>query len=170
MNEQKISLQKYVSFTLYSRCFCLCVRDGWRQGQTAILTQLLFLTIAALLPHLGLGCSTGGRWGLQLSVCKLALTQGFLFPTNSTAAGTCLYSFITSTCSRFFFGWLTARSRVNIWQNESTLFRLKKFKIYFLFWILIELFRNYNTLNRKKGFNWIFKIIICLFRYFTVNV
>ena len=47
-------------------------------------------------------------------------------PTNSTADGTCLYSFITPTCFRFFFRlfipvnlWLTARSRVNIWQNNQ---------------------------------------------------
>ena len=38
--------------------FLLCVRDEWRQGQTAILTQLLLLTIAELLPHLGRCCST----------------------------------------------------------------------------------------------------------------
>ena len=95
-------LYKNISLTLYSwKGWCLlCVRDEWRQGQTAILTQVLLLTIAALLPHLGLGCSTGGRgcWGPQPSVCKLVLTLAILFPTNSTAAGTCLCSFITPTC------------------------------------------------------------------------
>ena len=34
---------------------------------------------------------------------QLALTLAFLSLTNSTAADTCLYSFITSTCFRFFF-------------------------------------------------------------------
>ena len=48
-------------------------------------------------------CSTRGRWGPQPSVCKLALTLAFLSPTNSTAAGTCLYSFIKPTCFQFFF-------------------------------------------------------------------
>ena len=50
-----------ISHTLFSKglMFLLCVRDEWRQGQTAILTQLLLLTIAALLPHLGWGRSTG---------------------------------------------------------------------------------------------------------------
>ena len=40
----------------------------------------------------------GGRWEPQPSVYKLFLNLTFLPPTNSTAAGTCLYSFITSTC------------------------------------------------------------------------
>ena len=51
-----------ISHTLFSM-FLWYVRDEWRQGQTAILTQLLFLTIAALLPYffLARGYSTGGR-------------------------------------------------------------------------------------------------------------
>ena len=96
------SLQKYISYTLFSM-FLWCMRDEWRQGQTAILTKVLLLTKAALLPHLGWGCSTGGRWGPHPSVCKLVLTLAFLSPFNSTAVGTCLYSFITPTCFRFFF-------------------------------------------------------------------
>ena len=37
-----------MSHTLFLKglIFLWCVRDGWRQGQTAILTQLLLLTIA----------------------------------------------------------------------------------------------------------------------------
>ena len=64
MNEQILFFTKIcISHTLFSKglMFLLCVRDEWRQGQTAILTQLLLLTIAALLPHLALCCSTGGR-------------------------------------------------------------------------------------------------------------
>ena len=38
---------------------------SWRHGQTAILTQVILATIAALLPHLGRGCSTVGHWGPQ---------------------------------------------------------------------------------------------------------
>ena len=123
MNERThFFIKIYISHTLFSM-FLWCVRDEWRQGQTAILTQLLLLTIAALLPYLGWGCSTGSCWGPQPSVCKLALTLAFLSPTNSTAAGTCLYSFLTTTCFHLFFHWftqvhlwLTARSRVNIQQ------------------------------------------------------
>ena len=97
-----IKICNYHSLFLRGLTFLLCVSDEWRQGQTAILIQLL-LTMAALLLHLGWGCSAGGRWGPQPSVCKLALILAFLYPTNSTAAGTCLYSFITPSYLRFFF-------------------------------------------------------------------
>ena len=82
-------------------------------------TLLSSRTHLALLQHLGWSCSTGGHWGLLPSAG--VHTLGFLSPTNSTAAGICLYTFITPTCFRFFFRlftqvhfWLTARSRVNI--------------------------------------------------------
>ena len=39
------------------------MRNEWREVRIAILTQILLSTIAALLSHLGLGCSTGGHWG-----------------------------------------------------------------------------------------------------------
>ena len=55
MNERKKFLIKIctcISHTLFSM-FLWCVRDGWRQGQTAILTQLLlFFKYLALPPHL----------------------------------------------------------------------------------------------------------------------
>ena len=136
----------YLSHTLFSM-FLWCVRDGWRQGQTAILTQLLLLTISALLPHLGWGCSTRDRWGPQPSVCKLALTPAFLYPTNSTAASTCLYSFIMPTCFRFFFHlftqvhlWLMAQSRVNIQHLDQFFFNLLSFN---------DLFTQYHVLFFK---------------------
>ena len=49
MNERTLFFIKiYISHTLFSKGFMLlwCVRDEWKQGQTAILTQLLLLTIA----------------------------------------------------------------------------------------------------------------------------
>ena len=57
------SLQKYKSLTLcFRKRWCLlCVRNEWRQGRTAILTQALLSAIAVLLSHLGLSCSTGGH-------------------------------------------------------------------------------------------------------------
>ena len=90
------------------------VCERWVEtGTTAILTQVHLLTIAALLLHLGLGCSTGDHRGPQPTVCKLVLTLIFLSPTNSSAAGTCLYSFITPTCFRFFFCLFT---QVHLWR------------------------------------------------------
>ena len=60
-NERTNTLLKIcIAYTLFSM-FRWCVRDGWRQGQTTILTKLLLLTLATLLLHLGGGCSTGGR-------------------------------------------------------------------------------------------------------------
>ena len=100
MNEHT-SLQKYISDSLFSRglMFLWCVRDEWRQGQTAILTQVPLLTIAAFLLHLGLGCSTEGH--SPQSASWFSLWHSYL-QLNSTAAGTCLYSFITPTCFHLF--------------------------------------------------------------------
>ena len=59
------------------------------------------------------------QWGILSQ--QAALTQAFLFQTDSTATGICLYSFITPTFFRFFFRfftqvhlWLMAQLRVNI--------------------------------------------------------
>ena len=50
-----------------------------------------------------LGFAEGHSPPGAFSVCKLVLTRAVLSPTDSTAAGTCLYFFITPTCFRFFF-------------------------------------------------------------------
>ena len=70
-------LYKNMSLTLYSRKGDVCCvwEMSWRQGQTAILTQVLLATIAALLPHLGWGCSTVGPWGPKALCLLLALTS-----------------------------------------------------------------------------------------------
>ena len=88
-----------ISHTLISM-FLWCVRDEWRLWQTAILTQLLLLTIATFLLHLGRGSLRATALSLQAG--PLSLSLAVLSPTHSTAAGTCLYSFITPTCFRFF--------------------------------------------------------------------
>ena len=47
MNETHLFIKICISHTLFPKgLFLWCVRDEWRQGQTAILTQLLLLTIA----------------------------------------------------------------------------------------------------------------------------
>ena len=144
-NETNLFIKICISHDLFSKrlMFLWCVRDEWRQGQTAILTNffswpwhavLSSRTHLALLPHLSWSCSTGDRWGPQPSVCKLVLTLVFLSPTNSTAAGVCLYSFITPTCFCFFtllHLWLTVWSRVNIQHYLTFLSNLTEDYIYF---------------------------------------
>ena len=85
---------KNISLTLYSRCFFRIL--GW------------------------VGLLNRGSLGPQPSVCKLVFTVEFLPPTNSTAAGTCLYSFITPTHFRLFTQvyLLINGSRVNIQQHH----------------------------------------------------
>ena len=79
------------------------------------------LTMAALLPHFGWGCSTVGHWGPQTLSLQAGSHTGMLSPTVSNRPGTWLYYFLTSTCFRCSsaylhrcISWLTARSRVNI--------------------------------------------------------
>ena len=59
-----------ISLTLYFRKgdVCWVWEMSWRQRQTVILTHCSSSPIAALLSHLGLGCSTGGNKGLKPSV------------------------------------------------------------------------------------------------------
>ena len=71
---------------------------SWRQGQTAILTQVLLLTIAALLSHLGWGCSTVSHRGPQ----STQSTSWFSLWHPVCRPGTCLYYFLTSTCFHLF--------------------------------------------------------------------
>ena len=73
--------------------FLLCVRDGWRLGQTAILTQLHLLTLASCIIFKNALSTSYASWlGLlnreslretalsgAFLVCKLALTLAFLW-------------------------------------------------------------------------------------------
>ena len=152
-----IKIYIYIYIYIYISHFILdvsVVRDEWRPGQTAILTQLLL--------HLGWGCSTGGRWELWPSVYKLALTLAFLCPTNSTAAGTYLYSFIMPTCFGFtqVHLWLTAQSRVNIQQSSTPLiFQMSTYGHFSRVplhpphtYILQIMLKNNNSKNTKRNY------------------
>ena len=107
-------LYKNMSHNLFSKglMFLWCVRDG--QGQTAILTQLLLLTITQCVIFKNPLSTSSTSWLGLLNRGSLRPTAPtgssqsaswlvFLSPTDSTAAGICLYSFITLTCFRFFF-------------------------------------------------------------------
>ena len=84
-NERTPICKKYIWHTLFSKGWCfLCLRGEWRQGQTAILTQVLLTTLAALLPHLGWGWSTVGHWGPKALCLPLALTSASCFQLTRT--------------------------------------------------------------------------------------
>ena len=54
-----------LSLFIFETDVLLCGRDEWRQGQTAILTQVILLTIAARLSHLGLlSQQAGSHFGI----------------------------------------------------------------------------------------------------------
>ena len=122
-NERTHFFIKNISLTLYSwKGDVGCEWEmSWRRGQTAILTQVLLATIAALLPRLGWSCSTVGHWGPKALCLPLALTSASCLQLTRTAPGTWLYYCLTSTCFRCSsaylhrcISWLTARSRVSI--------------------------------------------------------
>ena len=97
------SLQKYKSLTFYFRKgdVLLCMRDEWSHGRTAILTHVLLLIIAALLPHLGWGCSTVGHSGPS----PLQTSSHFGIPVSDwlTAAGTLSIFFLNVPLLPLFF-------------------------------------------------------------------
>ena len=123
MNERiHLFIKIYLSHFILEKVDVCCVWEmSWRQGQTAILTQIL-LTIAAFLSHLGLGLfNRGSLWAANPSVCKLTLTLASCIQLTRTAPDTWFYYFVTFTCFRCSsaylhkcISWLTARSRVNI--------------------------------------------------------
>ena len=102
---------------------------SWRRVQTATYWPKVLLNIAALLPHLGWGCSTVGHWGPQALSMQADSHSGILSPNwlqvqlelTQAVCGTWLYDCLTSNCfhcsSSYLqrcISWLTARSRVNI--------------------------------------------------------
>ena len=112
----------YNSHTLFSKGLMSVVCERWVETRTDC-----YIDPSSSLDHSSsssaswLGLLNRGTLGPQPSVCKLVLTLAFLSPIDSTAADTCVYSFITPTCFRSSsvylhrcISWLTARSRVNI--------------------------------------------------------
>ena len=80
-------LYKNISLTLYSQkgwCW-LCVRGELETVDGLLYWTQVLLTIAALLPHLGLDCSTAGHWGLQALSLQADSHAGILSPTDSNS-------------------------------------------------------------------------------------
>ena len=118
-------LYKNISLTLYSRkdwCW-LCVRGGLETGTDCYIFTQVLQTIAAVLSHLGWGCSSVGHWGLKALCLPLALTSVSCPQLTPTDSGTWLYNCLTYTCFRCSSAylhrcipWLMARLRVNTLQ------------------------------------------------------
>ena len=71
----------YLSHFILERVDVGCVWEvSWRRGQTATYLPQVILAIAALLSHLGWGCSTVGHWG-----SKAGSHAGILSPTDSNS-------------------------------------------------------------------------------------
>ena len=136
MNERThFFINVYLSHFILERVDVSVVCERWVEtGTDYYIDSTLLLTIARCvifknsLSTSWLGLLNQGSLRATASVYKLALTLAFLSLTDSTAAGICLYSFITPTYFRFFFRlftqvhlWLTAQSRVNIqqWENKK---------------------------------------------------
>ena len=128
MNKQtRFFIKIYLSHFILERVDVGCVWEvSWRWGQTATYWPKVLLTIAALLPHLGL---VGHPWvteGPKPSVCRW-LSGWHLVPNwlqlqlTQAVCGTRLYNCLTPTCfhcsSAYLhrcISWLTAWLRVNI--------------------------------------------------------
>ena len=92
MNETNTLLYKNIPLTLYSwKGDVSCVWEvSWRRGQTATYWPKVLLTIAALLPHLGWGCSTVGHCKLILMLASCPVTDSnskWNWPKPSVAPG-----------------------------------------------------------------------------------
>ena len=87
MNERTHFVIKiYLSHFILERVDVDCVWEvSWRQGQTVTYWPKVLLTIAALLPDLGWGCSTVSYWGLQALSLQVDSHAGILSPTDSNS-------------------------------------------------------------------------------------
>ena len=112
MNEHT-SLYIYLSHFILERVDVGCVWEmSLRREQTATYWPKVLLTIAALFPHLGWGCSTVGHWGSQALSLQADSHAGILFPNRlqlqlemeltQAVCGTWLYNCLTSTCFCLF--------------------------------------------------------------------
>ena len=119
-----------ISHTWFSKDLKLVVCERWAGDVDRLLywPQLL-LTIAALPPRLGWGCSNVGHWGsnalclplaLNSASCPLVSNSNWLKPPVSW-----LYFCLTPTCFcsssvylHWCISWLTVRSRVNMLHHD----------------------------------------------------
>ena len=85
------TLYKNISLTLYSRkgwCW-LCVRGELETGTDCCILSQVLLTIAALLSHIGWGCSTVTLWGPKALCQPLALISASCPQLTPTVSSRC---------------------------------------------------------------------------------
>ena len=89
-------------------------------GDRLLYWPRVLLTIAALLPHLGWGCSTVGHWGPKALCLPLSLTSASSLQRTQAVCVLVISLFNAHRCSSAYLhmciSWLTARSRVNMLQ------------------------------------------------------
>ena len=101
MNERIHFFMKiYISHFILERVDVSCVCEVSGNKDRLLYWPQVLLTIAALLSHLGWGCSTMGHWGPKALCLSLALTSASCPQLNRTALGTWLYYCLTTTCFR----------------------------------------------------------------------
>ena len=98
MNERiHFFIKKYISHTFVRVMFLVCER--WVETRTDCYFDPNFSSpIAALLSHLGWGCSTVGHWGTQSTQSASWFSRWHLVSNWLEPLGTWLYYFLTYTC------------------------------------------------------------------------
>ena len=122
-NEQiHFFIKIYLSHFILERWCLLYVRNEWRQGWTAILTQVLPFDHSSTSFSSWLRLLNRESLRAQSPLSAAGSHFGILSPTASNRLGTWLYYCRTPTCFRcssaylhLCISWLTAWSRVNLW-------------------------------------------------------
>ena len=131
MNERThFFIKIYLSHFILERVDVGCVWEvSWRRRQTATYLPKVLLTIAALLPHLGWGCSTVGHWGPKALYLPLALMLASCSQLTPTATGS------SSLCPGYIFAWRPPASAVLplIYTGASLVWRLDRRSICYIY-------------------------------------
>ena len=92
-----------ISHTLFLKGWCwLCVRDELGDWDRLLYWTQVLLTIAAVLPHLGWGCSTVGHWGPKALCLPLVLTWASCLPLSQAVCALVILLFNVHLLPLFF--------------------------------------------------------------------
>ena len=121
MNERTHFFIKNISHTLYSQKGWCWLWEVSEDKDGLLFWPKVFLTIAALLPHRGWGCSTMGHWGLKALCLPLALNSASclqLTPTGSNGLVHHVLPLFFRLFTQVHLSWLTTRSRINMLHTD----------------------------------------------------